>query len=200
VPRSYRIETEEFAMRRSGGRKQGNAVKVPFYCVATLLASAAWMTPALASAQVPANGGPYNASFLAGGIGIERQIETRAVTLAGAPYAVSTWLNPDSIQPGDVPLIVLGVRGLSLVNGRLTVRDGAATVRGPVIAAGRWTHVAAVSDGARLTLYVNGRPLARGACERHNCDARNRPSAARARPFWRHSGRRDTVRYRAVGG
>jgi beta-galactosidase/beta-glucuronidase len=155
------IETEEFAMRRTGGRKQGNAVKVPFYCVATLLASAAWMTPA--SAQVPANGGPYNASFLAGGIGIERQIETRAVTLAGAPYAVSTWLNPDSNQPGDVPLIVLGMRGLSLVNGRLTVRDGAATVRGPVIAAGRWTHVAAVSDGARLTLYVDGKPVARGA-------------------------------------
>ena len=128
---------------------------------AALLATAAWVAPV--AAQVPANGGPYNAHFLAGGIGIERRIEGAAVTQAGAPYAMSAWLDVNTKQAGDVPLIVLGGRVLSLVDGRLTLRDGTATVRGTGIAPGRWTHVAAVSDGAQVTLYVDGRPVTRGA-------------------------------------
>ena len=126
-----------------------------------MMATAAWVAPV--AAQVPTNGGPYNARFLSGGIGFERRIEGEAVTRAGAPYTMSVWLNPDARASGDVPLIVLGGRALSLADGRLTLRDGTATVRGGAIAAGRWTHVAAVSDGARVTLYVDGKSVARGA-------------------------------------
>jgi beta-galactosidase/beta-glucuronidase len=129
---------------------------------AMLLAAAAFAAPLLA--QVPVNGGPYNASFLPGGIGIERALQGGdAVAAAGAPYTMDTWVNPDARQAGDVPLIALGgARTLSLVDGRLVLRDGNAVVRGPAIEAKRWTHVAAVSDGARVVLYVGGRPVARG--------------------------------------
>jgi hypothetical protein len=134
--------------------------------VAVLLTGAAW--PLALAAQVPSNGGPYNAAFLPGGIGIERAIE-RADTLvsAGAPYSLSAWVKPDARQNGDVALMTLGgsspARALFLEDGRLTLRDGAAVVRGPAVAPGRFTHVAAVSDGARVTLYVDGHRVGQGA-------------------------------------
>lgn len=132
------------------------------------------------AAQVQ-NGGPYNAVFGPGGVGIERETNGTVVA-AGAPYSLSTWVRPEARQSGEAALIGLGgrmatsaptghgtaepgvapVRRLSLVDGRLTLRDGEAVVRGPAIAAGRWTHVAAVSDGARVTLYVDGRRVASG--------------------------------------
>lgn len=135
--------------------------------VAVLMTAAAW--PLALAAQVPANGGPYNAAFLPGGIGIERAIEGGgdALAAAGAPYSLSAWVKPDARQNGDVALMTLGgasaTRVLSLEDGRLTMRDGAAVVRGPAVAAGRFTHVAAVSDGARVTLYIDGRRVAQGA-------------------------------------
>jgi hypothetical protein len=133
--------------------------------IAVLLTAAAW--PLALAAQVPANGGPYNATFLPGGIGIERAIERGdALAAAGAPYSLSAWVKPDARQDGDVALMALGgtipARALLLENGRLALRDGAAVVRGPAIAPGRFTHVAAVSDGTRVTLYVDGRRVAQG--------------------------------------
>ncbi|MEH3048462.1 LamG-like jellyroll fold domain-containing protein [Sphingomonas adhaesiva] len=131
---------------------------------ALLLATAAW-TPALA--EVPVNGGPYNVSVLPGGIGAERTIGGAAgTTLAaeGAPYTLSAWVKPDARQAGVVPLIGVGpARELVLADGRLMLVDGAMRVAGPAIAPARWTHVAAVSDGSRVTLYVDGRRVASGA-------------------------------------
>ncbi|KQM23703.1 MULTISPECIES: glycoside hydrolase family 2 [unclassified Sphingomonas] len=116
----------------------------------------------MAAAQVPANGGPYNASFLPGGIGIERPVEGgEAVARAGAPYSFTMWVQTNGTQPGDVPLMALGdARVLSLVGGRLTLTDGGRTIAGTTIAPGRWTKVAAVSDGTRVVLYIDGRPTA----------------------------------------
>jgi hypothetical protein len=135
-------------------------VKTWSNCAAMLLASVAWT--ACAGAPVPTNGGPYNASFLPGGIGIERPVDSATVTAEGAAYTMSAWVKSDARQAGDTALIALGGRALSLVDGRLTLRDGQASVRGAAIAPARWTHVAAVSDGASVTLYVDGKPVAHG--------------------------------------
>ncbi len=117
-----------------------------------------------AVAEVPVNGGPYNASFLTGGIGIERPLQgAERLAAAGAPYTLAAWVHPDQRVKGDVPLIVLGGaagRSLSIDGDRITVRDGDTMLRGPAIVAGRWTHVAAVSDGRTLTLYIDGRRVA----------------------------------------
>ncbi|WP_294320569.1 LamG-like jellyroll fold domain-containing protein [uncultured Sphingomonas sp.] len=127
--------------------------------IAALLAGVA----GVAGAQVPVNGGPYNASFLPGGIGIERPVEG-PVTQAGAPYSVTLWVKGDARQAGVVPLVALGdARVLALKDGRLTLTDGSATLAGPALTPGRWTQVAAVSDGTRATLYVDGRRVATGA-------------------------------------
>lgn len=121
-----------------------------------------------ARADVPGSGGPYNVRSLAGGIGIERPLaRADALIAAGAPYTLSAWVRPDSVQDGAVTLIALGAaptqRALLLDGGRLMLRDGAATVRGPALSPGKWVHVAAVSDGARATLYVDGRRVGGGA-------------------------------------
>ncbi|KQM96715.1 glycoside hydrolase family 2 [Sphingomonas sp. Leaf25] len=130
---------------------------------ALLLAGVAWGGAAIA--QVPVNGGPYNASFLDGGIGIERPVEGgESVAAAGAPYSMTAWVRAGERQSGEMPLIALGdTRVLALVDGRLVLRDGSAALAGPHVSAGRWTQVAAVSDGRRATLYVDGRRVAAGA-------------------------------------
>ncbi|MEE2915630.1 MAG: LamG domain-containing protein, partial [Pseudomonadota bacterium] len=132
---------------------------------AALLLAAAVVMAGPAGAEVPANGGPYNAEFLPGGIGIERAIGgDERVAAAGAPYSFSVWIKADARQAGDVPLIALGeARALTLKDGRLTWRDGAATIAGPVLTPGRWTQVTASSDGTRGTLYVDGGRVAQTA-------------------------------------
>lgn len=128
--------------------------------LAALLANAGLASIALA--QVPVSGGPYNASFLSGGIGIERPIDG-PVLADGAPYSVTLWIKGAARQAGMVPLVAIGdARVLGLDGGRLTLRDGTATIAGPVIAPGRWTQVTIVSDGSRATLYVDGRRVAGG--------------------------------------
>ncbi len=138
-----------------------NIARMRIAAMAALLAGTGWAT--LAAAQVPANGGPYNASFLTGGIGIERPV-AGTVTQANAPYSMTLWVRGDARQAGVVPLVALGdARVVALDDGRLTFTDGAATLAGPAIAPGRWTPVAVVSDGSRATLYVDGRRVATGA-------------------------------------
>lgn len=136
----------------------------------TALAIAATM-PAITLAAVPSNGGPYNARFLAGGVGIERPLaDADALVRAGAAYTLSAWVRPDLRQDGVVTLIALGdpagtaCRCLRLESGKLAFVDGAARITGgPVVAPNRWSHIAIVSDGERLTLYVDGRQVAHGA-------------------------------------
>ena len=117
------------------------------------------------TAAVP-NGGPYNASFLEGGVGIQRELPTTAPLLAaGSPYTMSAWVRPDRAQPNWVALIALGAglasRCLALDHGKLAVADGARRLVSPVaIAPGRWTLVTATSDGHALTLFVAGRRVA----------------------------------------
>lgn len=134
--------------------------------LALALAGVSAATPGVA--DVPVNGGPYNARILAGGIGVERALERAdALVAAGAPYTLSTWVRPDARQSGEAVLIRLGsvdnARSLSLVDGRLVLHDGGAQLRGTAVPTGRWTHVAAVSDGNRAVLYVDGHRVAAGS-------------------------------------
>ncbi|WP_375271200.1 LamG-like jellyroll fold domain-containing protein [Sphingomonas sp.] len=137
----------------------------------TLLSGAVFASLSAAaqvSSPVPVNGGPYNAHVLQGGIGIERPLEQAdALVAVGAPYTLSTWVRPDAGLRGEVVLVQLGDaaarRALVLADGRIGLRDGATLIRGGAVPAGSWHHVAATSDGSRVTLYVDGRAVARGS-------------------------------------
>jgi len=136
----------------------------PSHFLAFLLASA---LPGSVAAQVLDNGGPYNVSILSGGIGVERALaKADAVVAAGGPWTVSGWVC--ATRAGETAILIAvgdpagAYRGVLLENGRAVARDGDARVSGgAAIAAGRWSHVAAVSDGRTLTLYVDGRSVGR---------------------------------------
>lgn len=115
----------------------------------------------------PLNGGPYNARFLNGGIGIERQIaESDPIQLAGAVYSFSLWVRPTATQPGFVPLLALGdaaARAIGLTDGRLTLAIGTSRlVSHALVRPAHWTHLAAVADTQTVRLFVDGREVARG--------------------------------------
>jgi hypothetical protein len=133
-----------------------------------MLGVAAAAIPAMAN--VPDQAGPYNATFLAGGIGESNDLPTdSAIGQAGHPFTLSTWVNPVERQDGTVVLIALGdptgaSRRLELVDGRAAYQaSGRAITGGATIAPGSWHHLAAVSDGKAVTLYVDGRRVADGA-------------------------------------
>ncbi|MCH8686226.1 glycosyl hydrolase 2 galactose-binding domain-containing protein [Pedomonas mirosovicensis] len=135
----------------------------------TLLLASVLSMPA--ASAVPTNGGPYNAAFLEGGIGIERNLE-KAETLAraGSPFSLSAWVRPDARQDGRVILMSIGdpageaSRRLMLEGGKLVLRDGNRVVASSAaLEMGRWVYVAAVSDGRQASLYVDGRAVGTGA-------------------------------------
>lgn len=123
-----------------------------------------------ASASVPDRAGLYNADFLAGGIGVLNDLPAGTPIVApGHAFTLSSWIRPVELQSGAVTLIALGdpagqSRRLELIDGKLAYQGA-----GPVIssnasvAPGTWQHVAAVSDGSIVTLYLNGRRVAAGA-------------------------------------
>ncbi|MCW3838281.1 LamG domain-containing protein [Sphingomonas canadensis] len=118
--------------------------------------------PALAA--IPGNGGPYNARFTADGGGLARTLEgAEELVAAGARYGISGWVRPDAKPAGMAMLIVLGdeagkCRCLAIHQGYPMVLDGPTTITARKrLAAGKWTHVAMVSDGATLRLYVGGK-------------------------------------------
>jgi hypothetical protein len=119
-------------------------------------------------AGVPDQGGPYNVSVLAGGVGVERDLNAPALVAAGSSFSFSAWVRPELAQDGTVTLLALGTAGadcrcLVLTDGRLGYQSGGATLASRErLAPGRWTHVALSSEGDQAVLYVNGRRVARG--------------------------------------
>lgn len=75
-------------------------------------------------------------------------------TAAAQPLTVSLWVKPSAgegtifAQPGG---LAIGVAG-----GSAYATIGSARAAGGAVAAGAWSHVAAVTDGKTLTVYVNG--------------------------------------------
>src|SRR5215204_3559815 len=134
--------------------------------VLTLLLACAFA--ARAQAAVPENGGPYNVTFLEGGVGVERELKgAERLVAAGASFHMSAWVRPDARQEGSVVLVALGdargenCRCLTLDGGRLSFHGGGAAVPSDAaVAPGRWTHVAASFDGSAVTLYADGRRVA----------------------------------------
>ncbi|MBB5712674.1 glycosyl hydrolase 2 galactose-binding domain-containing protein [Sphingomonas xinjiangensis] len=141
-----------------------------------LLLATATIPPAIAG--IPENGGPYNASFLQGGVGIGRALRgADAMVRTGGAYTLSAWVRSDSLQKGRVTLIALGdstagYRALALNDGRLELIDGERRLTdGSRLAANRWIHVAAVYDGSSARLYVDGRARGRALALRSSAVA-----------------------------
>ena len=133
-----------------------------------LFASSAIVAVA-AHAAVLDSAGPYNAEFLAGGIGLETPLADGApIVEAGHAFTLSTWVNPVERQEGAAVLIALGDpaganRALILVDGALAYRDGARTITTrAAIRPGTWHYVTAVSDGTAVTLYLDGKRVGGG--------------------------------------
>ncbi|MFL6337292.1 MAG: glycosyl hydrolase 2 galactose-binding domain-containing protein [Pyrinomonadaceae bacterium] len=121
-----------------------------------------------AAAAVPENGGPYNATFLEGGVGVERELKgAERLVAAGAPFRMSAWVRPDARREGSVLLFALGdargesCRCLTLDGGRLSFQGvGVSVSSDATVEPGRWTHVAVSYDGREVTLYADGRRVA----------------------------------------
>ncbi|GHC83314.1 glycosyl hydrolase [Novosphingobium pokkalii] len=129
------------------------------------------MTAPLAGAAPVANGGPWNAAVMQGGIGIARDVPADAPVLAArAPTGFAAWVRPQAVQPGSVVLLAIGdtaggvSRALLLVDGKPALRVGGATLVAPrALAAGRFTHLAASWNGSEGVIYVDGQEVARSA-------------------------------------
>src|ERR1700761_6572005 len=88
---------------------------------------------AIAASAAPDNFGPYNATFLSGGVGLVKQT---AVLEANAPWSLAGWLRIERITPGQIVVAVNGDpppgagHALMLDDGKLALRlDAATTLR-----------------------------------------------------------------------
>jgi hypothetical protein len=129
----------------------------------SLLASCAVLIAASAAAQTY---GPYNADLPRGGDGLAKPLAA-ALPAEGA-WSLEGWVKTAGAAPGRV--VVAGVgdaaggRFLVLDDGVPALWIGTTTVRAQApLKPGAWSHVAAVSDGTRVTLYVDGVKVEEGA-------------------------------------
>ena len=113
--------------------------------------------------------GPYNATFLAGGIGLRRPLPATAPPLAaGAAWSITAWVRPAVQARGTVIIGGLGAsRGgrcdcLALTDEHLELNfSGAPPLRTAVpLRPGTWSALAATYDGHVARLYVDGRQIA----------------------------------------
>ena len=112
------------------------------------------------------NFGPYNAIFLAGGIGIEAPLAPDSkVSEAGAPWSLTGWLRIEHRGVGRVIVAALGdvalapapCRCLVLDQGHLALEVGAqAQLRAATGLDDTWHAVAATYDGHVAKLYLDG--------------------------------------------
>jgi hypothetical protein len=132
-----------------------------------LLAATALTLAAPVAAAAQAAWGPYNADFPAGGGGLSRPLAGKTegdVLPAGGPWSIYGWVQVS--EAVSAPSLVAGL-GDPAAGGRFLTVDGGAfgvwTGGQPLsvksaIKPGDWRFVAAVSDGAKVTLYVDGAP------------------------------------------
>ncbi|HLY58951.1 MAG TPA: LamG-like jellyroll fold domain-containing protein, partial [Stellaceae bacterium] len=128
-------------------------------CVATFSARAA---PA-----PDENFGPYNMTFLAGGIGMSRPLAPASPVLAaGAPWSLSGWIRVDVDQTGRSVVAAVGdpahaCRCLVLDSGRPGLALGDAIVAGDTaMSVKEWHAIAASYDGHAAHLYLDGKEIA----------------------------------------
>ena len=112
--------------------------------------------------------GPYNARFLEGGVGIDRVLPTETPIIAeNASISLTTWVKPDRVQAGFVPLISVGrvtlpdCRCLGLVDGRPALLIDSKILAGTkLLPASTWHHLAVTIDRNTARLFVDGREIA----------------------------------------
>jgi len=120
------------------------------------------------------NLGPYNVTFLEGGIGLARPLAAGSnAVLAAVSWSMTGWMSAVRLQPGEVIVAAVGDsaggpgadgwRGIYLADGELRASWGpGATLRsGTTLQPGRWYAVAATYDGTFARLYVDGKERAK---------------------------------------
>jgi beta-galactosidase/beta-glucuronidase len=138
--------------------------------------AAVWLLTPIMACVVPASAlpapgpedsfGPYNSTFLAGGVGDSRALSPASrILAAGAPWSVTGWVRPTLVQPGVAIIVAMGDlqgpagRALILQDGRFGLSvDGQIRLTGAqAVDAASWHAVAATYDGTTAHLYVDGR-------------------------------------------
>src|SRR5882757_9221142 len=111
------------------------------------------------SADQVTNTGPYNLTFLEGGVGMTRSLAPDNPALsANASWSIKGWLRPTLAQSGDVVIAAVGgTRSLAIHDGRLQLRAGDLEITAArPLQIGNWQAVAATQDGQSLKLYIDG--------------------------------------------
>jgi hypothetical protein len=126
------------------------------------------------AADVRANFGPYNATFLEGGVGLSRPLTADAPLLAArAPWSMDGWVRVARERTETIVIAAVGdpspatCRCLLLQNGRLALGAGgtARLAANAALTPKNWDHVAATYDGSTARLYLNGREVGTQALE-----------------------------------
>jgi beta-galactosidase/beta-glucuronidase len=125
----------------------------------------AWAAVRAGSIDPSANLGPYNATFLAGGVGLREPVPSDASVLgAGAEWSMSGWVRVDHWPAGAAIIAALGegpassCRCLLLDRGHIEfqVSLGFALRSATPIELNAWHAVAATYDGRAARLYIDG--------------------------------------------
>jgi hypothetical protein len=108
--------------------------------------------------------GPYNDTFLAGGIGESGPLAPQSpVVAANGSWSMTGWIRPTLQQAGDVVVAAIGNAGqdtcrcLVLRNGRLVLLSGATAVPADrLLQIAKWQAMAVTFDGTTARLYLDG--------------------------------------------
>ena len=115
--------------------------------------------------------GPYNAVFLSDGPGLNKPLDAPSLLEGRAQWTLAFWFRASEPLRGTVLLAGMGdpgaedARFVGVVDGRLGLWLGRSQGETGLIAAqgalagGEWHLAVAVSDGDKVTLYGDGRPV-----------------------------------------
>jgi len=115
--------------------------------------------------------GPYSATFLQGGVGIERPLDAASPLLAAnAPWSMSAWVRTEGTQEGDVVLVSIGdpegesCRIMGLLGGKLFLSLGGKNrlETNAAIPPEEWHAIAVTYDGNKAKLYLDGKQVSAG--------------------------------------
>jgi hypothetical protein len=139
------------------------------------------------------NYGPYNVTFLEGGVGLERSLSADAPVLAPrAPWSMTGWVNVARERTGTIVVAAIAesstasCRCLLLQDGRLALAlpGGERVVGTAALHPQTWTAIAATYDGETARLYVDGREVTKNAAgavgSRYASDAARRAGRTNA--------------------